>query len=382
MRKKYTKRIAGIVLVVLTVVCYVHFMQMTVANMGDPDYRTLKYFYHEKPKSLDVVMMGSSEIAYGYSAAEVYRSEGFTSYPYAFTINPVLLWKYELEDIERTQNPKVLLIETNGALYKEDKYLDEPNCVNILTEAMPMSGNRVRAAFRESDHPMERLVPFIKYHYKWTDLRDIRENTNLMLWRQGHAKLRGAYSMLYRGKIDTRKLRPHDDKCAPLNDRADKALREFLDQCKNSEIEHIVFVEYPHILKDQETYERHQRAKTAEKIIREAGFDYIDLSKNARAEGLDYKTDFFDADHLMATGQRKTSRYLGKVVKERYLSDIREQSEENRKEWEESAVLIDRYYRLYDKYTGEHADDPYKKVFFKLLENYRIMGDIEAMDEQ
>ena len=382
MKKKYIKRLSALVLISIITVGYVLVMQILAANHGDPDYRTLKFFYHEAPQSLDVVFMGSSEITYGYSAPEAYREAGFTSYPFAFTINPVLLWKYELEEIEKLQQPKVLLIETNGALYEEDKYLETPNCVNMLTESMPMSVTRIRAAFENSDHPLERLVPFIKYHYKWPEAVGEPGKTNMMMWRQGHAKLRGAYSMLYRVKLDTTDLCPYDDVCAPLNAKAEAALTDFLEQCKASEIEHIVFVEYPHILNDDETYERHQRAKTAEKMIREAGFDYIDLSSDIKSEGLDIKKDFFDADHLVAPGQRKISRYLARLVKDKYLDETIEQSEANRQSWDESADLIERFYILYDQYISKHSDDPYEKVYTILLENRQIMDELAEINPE
>ena len=165
-------------------------------------------------------------------------------------------------------------------------------------------------------------------------------------------------------------------------DKAEAALTDFLEQCKASEIEHIVFVEYPHILNDDETYERHQRAKTAEKMIREAGFDYIDLSSDIKSEGLDIKKDFFDADHLVAPGQRKISRYLARLVKDKYLDETIEQSEANRQSWDESADLIERFYILYDQYISKHSDDPYEKVYTILLENRQIMDELAEINPE
>ena len=108
MQRIYRKRVIAIVLLGISVIAAAAFMQMTVANSDNADYRNLKCFYMEEPDSLDVVVLGASEIVNGYSAAEAYRTEGFTSYPFAISVNSVLLWKYELKEIEKRQTQEVL----------------------------------------------------------------------------------------------------------------------------------------------------------------------------------------------------------------------------------------------------------------------------------
>ena len=378
MKKKYLKRTVGILAMIVVVAAYVCFMQNNITGLyNDFDYRNLRSYYLEEPGSLDVVMMGSSEIINGYLAPEAYRAEGFTSYPYAFSINSVLLWKYELAEIERTQHPETLLIETNGALYEDTKYLTARYSKDMFLDSLPLTSNKLKAAAL-SDEPLERLFPFIKYHYKWSDLNDPDENTMIMINRQGHAKLRGAQSQLYHNKISLDTLRPHDDVSADLNPVAEEALAEFLEICKSSDIKNIVFVEYPHVIDDDEKYERHKRAKRAEQMIREAGFDYIDLCAASGEIGLDYSTDFIDEDHMVVPGQIKTTRYLAGIVRDRYSAEPKKQSEENAKNWDESSGLIEKYYRLYDKYTS--GKDPYEKVGFKLLEDRTIMKEMEELD--
>ena len=379
MKKKYVKRTAGILSMILCAAAYVWFMQENIAGLyNDSDCRNVKSFYLEEPDSLDAVVMGSSEIINGYLAAEAYRTEGFTSYPYASSINSVLLWEYELSEIERTQHPKVLLIETNGALYEEEKYMKAPYGIDLVIDCMPLTPNKLKAARELSEEPLERLFPFIKYHYKWAEMEDPEDNTMMMLNRQGHARLRGAMSQLFLKQIPLDGLKPHDGASADLDPLAEEALADFLEKCKSSEIEHIVFIEYPHILNSDDKYARHMRAKQAEKMIREAGFDYIDLSAASKEIGLDYRTDFNDEDHLVVPGQIKTTRYLAGIIRDRYVKEPKKLSEKNSEEWEESAELIQKYYRLYDKYTS--GKDPHENPHFKLIENRGIMKEIEEMD--
>ena len=352
---------------------FVWFMQATVTNRDDNDLRSLRSFYMEDRDSLDVAVLGSSEVMSGYSAAEAYGAEGYTSFPYAFTINSVVLWKYELQDIERTQHPKILFIETNGALYQDDEYVFSKNCVNALGESMPMSMNRIRLAFEQSNHPLERLFPIIKYHYKWKDILNISENSNLVLLKEGCSRLKGVNSFLYRKKYSTELKYPPDDTTADLNPNAEAALREFLEACKDSSIEHIVFVEFPHVMGEKEMYERQQRANRAAELIQEAGFDYIDLTDKSEEIGLDLEKDFFDEHHLRAPGEKKLTHYLADIVMNHYKLEPKTQSKENRQRWDDSAELIGRFYAFYDEYIAEHAGKPYKKADFLLAENAETM---------
>ena len=373
MKKKYIKRIIGIGLLAAVVGVFVWFMQITVTNRDDNDMRSLRSFYMEDRDSLDMVIMGSSEVMSGYCAAEAYRTAGYTSFPYAFSINSVRLWKYELQDIERTQHPKILFIETNGALYEGDEYIFSKFCTNALAESMPMSMNRIRLAYDLAEHPLERLFPIIKYHYKWKDIFKLPENSNLVLFREGSSRLKGVSSNLYQKEYSTELKYPPDDTTADLNSNAEEFLSEFLDVCKDSSIENIVFVEFPHVMGEKEMYERQQRANRAAEMIREAGFDYLDLTGKSDEIGLDLEKDFFDEHHLRASGQKKLTHYFADEIIPAYNIKPIAQSDKNRQRWDDSAELINKYYEFYDEYIKEHADKPHKKAKFILAENAETM---------
>ena len=142
--KKYMKRILGIILMIVAVSAVSLVLQDLIMYRDDVDAFRIKAFYREPADSLDYVMMGSSEIMWGYVAGEAYRTTGLTSSPFAFPVNPVELWKYELPDIERAQHPKLLVIETNGALYTEDRYIHSNFCVETLADNMPLSKTRIK----------------------------------------------------------------------------------------------------------------------------------------------------------------------------------------------------------------------------------------------
>ena len=171
-KRKYIKRIAGLILFAAVIAGIVHVSQQLFANDGSSESLRLQGYYLEEPDSLDIVVMGASEIMNDFCAPELYREHGLTSYPYAFAVNSVPLWKYELAEIERTQHPQILIIEANGALYTDDKLIESKDCVRLLGDNMPISANCVRYAREMSEHPMETVFPVLKYHYRWNEITD------------------------------------------------------------------------------------------------------------------------------------------------------------------------------------------------------------------
>lgn len=380
MAKVYFKRIIGIVLLVVFVVLFVLVMQEFVTKRYDLEALPLKGYYAEKKDTIDVVVMGASEITLGYSAPEIYRQYGYTSYPYAFTINPVTLWKYELKEIEQTQHPEVLLVEINGAVYLEDKYIHREGSFQRLVENMPLSMNKVRMIRDMSKHPIESFFPICKYHENWSEFpqEDVADIWDLR--KRGHAVLRGAQSNLYRREISSYPYYPGEDEMMDLNPDAEKELRDFIAECKKSSIKHILFICYPHIMAKEEYYERQMRCNRVGQIIREEGMEYVDFDRRLDEIGLD-AGDFFDEHHMNATGQKIFSDYLGKFLKDKYDLKPTELSAKDKEEWEESVDYIKRFYRYYDEFTAAHADDPYTKPDLKLRDRVKAIRALDQMED-
>ncbi len=379
---KHIKRTLGIILMVVAVSGTAYILQDIIMYRDDVDAFRMKVFYSEPKDSLDYVVMGSSEVMWGYVAGEAYRTTGLTSAPYAYPVNPVELWKYELSDIERIHHPKVLLIETNGALYTEERYIHSNFCVETLADNMPLSANRLNLINDLADHPLERLFPIIKYHYKWPEIKDLDDNWNLLLRKQGYSRLKGAQSLLYWQEKPSENFLPADDTTADLCGDTNDLLEEFLEEAKKSDIENILFIEYPHLIENKDSYERHQRANRAGEMIRSAGFEYISFMDKMDEIGLDPAADFTDSDHMNARGQKKITIYLSELIKDKYDIEPKEQTEKNRARWEDSAELIDCYYELFEEYTEAHKDDPYEKAEFPMEENVRTMKELERIKSE
>ena len=164
MNRTYRKRIIGIILLVAVLVALFFPLQEYFANRITHNHLRLKGFYLEKPNTLDVVVMGSSEVYYGYFANEAYRNTGVTSYPYAFAHNPVTFWKYELKEILRKQKPKVLVVEVNGAGYGNPPKPKSKNIKNKEKKKNKNGGNYVSNPDRPDKGIQETLNLSVPLH--------------------------------------------------------------------------------------------------------------------------------------------------------------------------------------------------------------------------
>lgn len=380
MKRKWIKRTIGIITAAAVIVSFVHVMQNLVANDGRSEGIILQGYYLEEKNSLDMVIMGASEVMNGYSAAEVYSTNGLTSYPYSFAVNPVSLWKYELWDIERTQHPQVLIIEINGALYREDKYISSDDFDRLLAENMPISDVLLRLVKDKNENLAESMFPFIKYHYKWNEIREEYVKDRWELFKDGYSRLRGTKTPLYRDNYKIEGDYVADETTADLNQNGEDELKAFLEECKKSKIPNIVFVEFPHILNREKAYERHQRANRAGEIIKEAGFDYYDFTKDIEKIGLDTRADFYDTHHMIASGQKKFSQYLGDLMVTNYGITPKKQSEKNKKEWEDSKLVIDKYYTYYNEYMKEHEENQFDEVDLVLMNTKETLDLLDSIN--
>ena len=137
-KKLYLTRTAKLSCFFLAIILTVGFLQDFYLRNLDQNTIHLDGYYYEKEDSLDVVLLGASEVYTGFSSGMAYDKYGFTSYPYAtesITADGMML---ALKEIVRTQKPQMILIEINSYLYGNfEKNQDNVN-VRKLVDNIPL----------------------------------------------------------------------------------------------------------------------------------------------------------------------------------------------------------------------------------------------------
>lgn len=372
-RKQLVKRILLIASLVAALSIVVGVMQRYIMCRYDAHQRRMEGFYLEEKNSLDMIVLGSSEVYNDFVPPLAYEKYGITSYIYGFQANPAALWSYQLNEIERTQDPSVLVIECNGAGYDQEE-LDNPAEVRFMTDDMPLSLNKIRLINdKASEGKLSYYFPFLKYHQHLFPSGDL-ENKRL-LEKRGFHILRGAQARVAGEDLGNVLTNIEDDNSVAELDPAGEAyLRDFLEQCKSSDIEHIVFVRFPHVVTDS-NYLRFQRYHRMKEIIEEEGFEYIDFDAYKDEMNIDNKTDFLDCEHMNSNGARKLTEFMIPFFVEKYQIQPREQSDKVKEQWDQSV----RYYnRLYEYWCYLQSQDGEKTWEMDLNDNCNSM---ERIDE-
>ena len=371
------RRAVKILSLAIALILFYGFSQMYFWRCNSHNELRLYGFRQEKEDSLDVVLLGASDI-YAYSAPLAYSRQGFTSYPYVVSACSVCFWKAMLEDILNHQDPQLIVVETTGACYDTLRELHNNGALHYILDGMPfrLKLKVIRPLLtEENDSAAAFLFPGLKYHSNWQDSGDLKSNfLNVrMLQKQGHAILRGTYTSRFAIGLQSESRHIEDDRSErPLDGEAEQALREFLKTCREMDLP-VLFTCFPHqiTIEDDEVYQNFQMTNTIEKIVGEYGFPFLNMEGLADEIGIDPEHDYYNRTHLNLYGQQKLTEFLAQYIKTNFNIVPRAQDAEQSRAWEESAD----YYTRYCRYIEETPTD--SEALFS--ETHELMRELREM---
>lgn len=315
--------------------------------------------YREPRNSVDVVIVGASEAYIDYSAAYAYDLYGYTSYSYAWDAATGELYEAQTREILRRQDPEWIIVEINGILYDDPKDSTNPHSHRLFLDNTPMSLNKLRTIFKHvpAENRYEYLFPLSKYHGNWKIAYDQGGRMrDLLSVRMNGSKLKGVVTNVLPYEAPESRDITNDFSTEPLEAHAQEYLISFLEYCREEKLENVLFVRFPHVIADDWNYRRFRRCNQAEEIIREYGYDFINLERDHAQMGLDFSADFYNADHLNYLGQQKLTACLGKILTEQYGLGKSELTAETKASWNQAAWYIHAFYDFCENAmnTGNH----------------------------
>lgn len=374
-RKDHILRAVKITSLLLALIMCAGVLQAFILCHADHNRERIKGFYLEDKNSVDVVFIGASEVYAGFSSCYAYEKFGFTSYPVATQSNVVQSFKTQIKTAIKEQNPKLIVVELNGALYGNDDPLEKEANLRNYIDNIPFNIDKAEFISEYvTENQLEYYLPIIKYHSVWNGFpKGLKWNLSILQdYLRGYNYLKGAKN---KTEIYTEKQRVYNDSLKnndtriDLTEKSELYLRECLEYCKSENIENIVFVRFPHIVVDK-TLERFYRSNTVGDIIAEYGYDYLNFERNFEDTGLDVNTDFYNMDHLNIYGQLRFTEYLGGYIQERYGIEKSDLSESQKEEWDTCV----KYYEAYKEYNIALIEDHESQ---EIGENYLSMKEVK-----
>lgn len=307
------------------------------------DMRHIRGFYLEPKDSLDVVLLGASELYTGFCSPLAWRQYGFTSDSLCVSSMPSCLYDSMLTETMRRQTPKVIVVEINGFLYDFNEK-DTRIGLHKWLDNIPMSANKVRT-IRNLVPSAERSAYYFrleKYHTKWKDSEIWSEPTSqrLTMRRTGYSLTK---SLEVIPKVETG---DHETKELTLSAENEQMLRSFCERAKALGVENVLFVRFPH------------RAALADStvlpkigsIVQEYGYSFLNCDEQLDSIGLELDGDFCDQEHLNVFGMEKFTAWFGQYLSKQYSLPT-SHSDAVTAEWSRCADFVDKMLPICEQKT-------------------------------
>lgn len=284
------------------------------------------YFLNEPPDSLDVVILGSSQVYCGIDPLTLWQQYGIPAFDLATSLQSP--WgSYSLaKSAIRTQHPKVIVLDMLMFTEQLNDSADKmPFFDHRVYDPIPLSFRKIWEVLStpEIHNPIEILFPLLLTHSRIQEQQLTESDFDYLVEAQ-RQPLKG-YELVKRSEpVQLENI--FADTPAPLPDAAEKYLKHIIDLCKKESV-HLLLIRTPG--KNNQLTAR-QSLRIAE-IAGENQLEFLNFNQLTAEIGLDPAHDFVNdtglSTHLNTDGAVKVSSYLGKYLFQTYgLGDRRDEA--------------------------------------------------------
>ncbi len=263
-------------------------------------------FYAQEENSLDLVCVGNSTVRYGIIPNELWHDFGVTSYNICSSPSHLEVICLSIDEIARTQKPKVVYIDLNGLAFQTQQ--EQSFYVKKYINSMPKGKNR------------DNLAKKYDYMGKKSVDQDLFDNHNFFrdpeFWTMNDKEYLNGFTPQY--SIEEQNVYDLDmTKTLPLSEDGEYYLDRILKLCKNYPEINFVFGKMPRFLND-EIVEETYILRSAIPKIEENGYEYVEWEDYVNEMNLNPKVDARDAVHLNINGAHKFTSFFGTYLKNHY----------------------------------------------------------------
>ena len=367
MKLKSVVRAAIFLIIIAVILCTVNISlrpKYYLSNSVWPTTSTYQAFYEMDRNSIDVLFFGSSYCVNGFSPMEIYNSYGIRSFNLGSEQQSVFLSYYWLKESLRFQHPSVVILEGRflRTHHKENAINTVEGLIRKCLDPMKWSNIKLEAVtdlcrIDETQNVESWFLTNIRFHDRWKSLAEIDftvdaelTHSQLMGWAPGNG-----------GNLESfTPFAPSDeDQTYILDPLMVEYCIKMANFCKENGIQFVI-VDVPADTNAKINY-------SVAKLAKENDIDYIEMSEESTWTDLDISLPIENpVGHGNIWGNIKTSRYIGKVLSERYgVPAVVDNQYETKKKFYEH---IKNSYRLaivtdIDEYLSLLQDDEYFYVY-------------------
>lgn len=351
--KNYIK---AVVFICLLIIC----LSFVQDKLGYSDeLRTQKIFenfYNLEEDSIDVICLGTSAVQRGWLTPVAFRKSGISSYTLATASQPFCLTRYLMEEAQKTQNPKVFIIDIRAAIETPDDLRE--GFIRRITDSMKDSPLRIKTVRNTLNYAKKGKNSIdtsdISYYFRLAKYHELYDSTKRaeekdVKYYNGFAYYEGAYYKMEQQK-DVGLVR----KKRPLDERSIEMINDLLDYCDTIEAD-TVFTIIPFAGSVKEL----RKINSVKSIIRKRGYKCINFldARHRKAIGVDFNTFFYNDRHTNYYGSEKYTKYMCEYLKKKYDISNRKGDPKCRK--------LARSSRKFIKKTKAKKEEMYSKITLK-----------------
>ena len=307
MKKNWIKFISFMLILTAMLVCFDQFVFV------EKSYATsYNRFYKEEENTLDYVVIGNSTVHEGIDPLLIWHEKGLTGYNISNEPTHPEVIILAINEIARTQKPKVVYIDINGLTYQ--KKSDQEKFVKDYVSDIPKC---------EARDNITKNYPY---------LGDIKTTKSKKEIFAGHNEFRKPkywntrfsdslnYSKGFDPRYSTQKQKFYEiDKTKTLSLPADgqEYLTRILETCKQYPNIEFIFGRMPRF-SDNKVANEIYKLRSAIPAITECGYKYVDWEEYNSEIGLDPNTDFRDINHMNFNGSQKFTKFFISYLESEY----------------------------------------------------------------
>lgn len=315
----------------------------------DPATPRIKGIYEEEKNSLDVLVIGASDVGRGYSPVEVWNKYGITSYNLGTSNQTFSLAYYLLKETLDYQKPKVIVLDMDALFVENDapegeyrKLFDNMKFGKTKLEAINDKNLRI-----EDKDKLSYIFPLLRFHDKWNKLEKIDFQKSIS---------KESKEISYAGMAMSAKIKPYIDKKDYMGEKNEIAnitdenlyyVDKIMELCKGNNIK-VLWTEIP-----SSTSWSLARNKATQELANKYNVEFIDYNLQDVREKLKFDWTKHTADggnHLNIKGAEKISKDIGEKLSNEYGCESHKKNKKISKKWNK---LSKRYQKNKKKLTNK-----------------------------
>lgn len=349
--KGFSKNTIKIISFLLVFVLLLEGMSITVfskkaATQYQNSFSKSCSFTTEPKNSIDIALIGSSDLYSGFVPIELWDNYGYTSTVVSTPKQTVQRSYTFLEELLKVQSPKLVVIETDMFYQgvplesKSQIEIDKPKYFPILSKGKKLI--KLISTFPIGENLENHFTVFM-FHDKWKTLK--ANQLKKLMNRDGEITCEHGYNfnkIIYPIKDNDRMTATND--IEPIPDENVLYIQKMLDACKSRGIR-VMLIEMPSL-----TSWNYARYNAVKQLAEHNDVEFIDLNlkENFSTSQISCDTDYRDnGNHLNYYGAVKATHFLGGIIYDKHNDILTDRRNDNQfTYWQQSSEEFKKKYNI------------------------------------